>query len=262
MVGLQGMCFTLPTPEDPFNEKQGKVEPMKKRKKNSKANKNLMNQRTPRLKTGSSENDDDAGEHLHEEDITESKTLENGKSASVSSVSFMGPEIASNLGKPTRHIIRSDGSKDSWKELGLEKIVECPSKFLVMCMNFIQNGVAISSEGDKPLIANTWGLEFFNCYCTDKDVLETNAADSKLEQIAWIASTAADAVSMKKKESISHTDPFLLYLVPSQDKASRVCGNFSNVSISFIICYYFSNSLQLDSGCYVFFFYLHELCRA
>lgn len=176
----QGMCFTLPTPEDPFNEMQGKVEPMKKRKKNSKENKKAMDKKSPRLKTGSLENDD-AGEHLHEEN-------------------------------------------DSLEELGLGKNVEGPSKFLVMCLNSIQKDVAIISEGDKPLFANAWGLKFFNCYSTGKDVLETNGADSKLEQIAWIASTAADAVSMKEKEGISYTGPVLLYLVPSQDKASMVRG--------------------------------------
>ncbi|KAL8518142.1 hypothetical protein ACS0TY_009482 [Phlomoides rotata] len=216
----QGMCFSLPTPEDPFNELQGKVEYIKKRKKNSKENKKLMVQKTPRIETGSLENDD--ADDFHEGKVSKFKILENGKFASVS---FLGPEIASNLGKPTRHIIKSDGSKDSWKELGLEKNIECPSKFLVTCMNSIQNVVQNgSSEGDKPLFANAWGLEFFNCYCTGKDVLETNGADSKLEQIAWIASTAADAVSMKEKEGMSYTGPFLLYLVPSQDKASKVRG--------------------------------------
>lgn len=226
MVALQGMCFSLPTPEDPFNDRQGKTEPTRKRKRNSKANRKLTDKKSPRLKKESL-NYSDAHEHLHEDKVAESEIVENGKSALVSSISFMGPEIASNLGKLTRQIVKSDGSNHSWKELCSENNIGCPSKFLIMCLNSIQNALqnsaALGSEGDKPLFANAWGLEFWNCYCTGKDVLETNGADSTMEQIAWITSTAADTISMKEKEGLSFTGPFLLYLVPSQEKASKVC---------------------------------------
>ncbi|KAK6144690.1 hypothetical protein DH2020_021510 [Rehmannia glutinosa] len=205
----QGMCFTLPTPEDPFNEKQGKTEPTKKRKRNSKENKKLKDKSSHKLKK-----------------VKECENVENGKPALVSSISFMGPEIAINLGKPTCQVVKWDKSNNSWKELGSENNTECPSKFLIMCLNSIQNamqnGGDLNSEGDKPLFANAWGIEFWNCYRTAKDVLETNGPDSTIEQIAWMASTAADTISMKEKEGLSLSGPFLLYLVPSQDKASKV----------------------------------------
>ncbi|KAI3470565.1 hypothetical protein Pfo_027228 [Paulownia fortunei] len=221
----QGMCFSLPTPEDPFNDKQGKTEPTSKRKRNSKANKKPMDKNTRKLKRESLDGND-AHEDLQEDKATESENVENGKPPLVLSISFMGPEIAINLGKPTCQIVKWDGSNQSWIELGSENNTESPSKFLIMCLNSIQNalqnGGALNSEGDKPLFANAWGLEFWNCYCTGKDVLETNGADSTKEQIAWMASTAADIISMKEKEGLSFSGPFLLYLVPSQDKASKV----------------------------------------
>ncbi|KAK4435895.1 putative ATP-dependent RNA helicase ddx5 [Sesamum alatum] len=221
----QGMCFSLPTPEDPFNDKQGKIEPTKKRKRNSKASSKLVDKSGGGLKKGSFK-DNDADEDLKEHKVMESVNVEKGKLALVSSISFMGPEIAINLGKATCQMVKRDGSNHSWKEFGSENNTDCPSKFLIMCLNSIQNalenGGALSSEGEKPLFANAWGLEFWNCYSTGKDVLETTGAGATVEQIAWMASTAADTISMKEKEGLSLSGPSLLYLVPSQEKASKV----------------------------------------
>ncbi|GFQ00353.1 hypothetical protein PHJA_002179300 [Phtheirospermum japonicum] len=205
----QSMCFSLPTPQDPFNDRQGKSEPTRKRKRDSKTNKSLKDRKDSHR--SKKESHDARKQHLQEE---------NGKPSSVSSPSFMGPEIAINVGKPTCQIIKWDGHDNSWKELGSVTNTESPSKYVIMCLNSIQD--ALNSETDKPLFASVWGLDFWNCYCTGKDVLETNVADSTVEQIAWIASTAADNISMKEKEGTSFGGPFLLYLVPSQDKASKV----------------------------------------
>ncbi|KAG8380596.1 hypothetical protein BUALT_Bualt06G0031900 [Buddleja alternifolia] len=208
----QGMCFSLPTPENPFNDKQEKIEPSKKKKKNCKVKKNPMDKRV--------------GGRLGK-DSQEHKVMVNGKSALVASrISFMGPEIAINVGKPTCQFIEWDISNHSWKEHRSENNTDCPSKFLIMCLNSIQSALQqsgdFSTEVENPLFANAWGLEFWNCYTNGKDVLETNGANSIVEQIAWMASTAADTISMKEKEGISFTGPFLLYLVPSQDKAYQV----------------------------------------
>ncbi|KAH6803027.1 P-loop containing nucleoside triphosphate hydrolases superfamily protein [Perilla frutescens var. frutescens] len=223
----QGMCFSLPSPADPFNDREGKPEPTRKRKFESKEDRKHKDKKSPRFKKESIE-DSDPHENLHEDKFTKTKVVDKRKIALVSCISFMGTEVATNLGKPTHQIIKRDRSKHSWEELVSDHIVGSPSKFLIMCLNTIQNalhdGAALSGERDKPLFADAWGLEFWNCYCTGKDVLEVNGVDSKMEQIAWIASTAADIISMKEKEGISFTGPFLLYLVPSQDKASEVRG--------------------------------------
>ncbi|KAL3838225.1 hypothetical protein ACJIZ3_022816 [Penstemon smallii] len=200
----QGMCFSLPTPEDPFNDRHGKPEFISKKKKTSKPNKKFTDKKGSMLSKGKVEK------------------VENVESVLVRSISFMGPEIAINIGKPTSQIIKWDDVTHSWKELGSEKNTECPSKFLVTCLNSIQNAGDIDSLCNKPLFANEWGLEFWNCYTNGKDVLEIDGADSKMEQIAWMASTATDTISMKEKEGLSFAGPFLLYLVPTQEKAHKV----------------------------------------
>ncbi|GER28936.1 ATP-dependent RNA helicase [Striga asiatica] len=203
----QGMCFSLPTPEDPFNDKQGKTDPPRKRKRSSKENKKLEDE-IPRL---NKESLDKLG----------FGNTENGKSSLVSSTAIMGPEIAINVGQPTCKIISWDKTKNSWKAVDSVRDTKSPSKFLIMCLNTIQNALE-KDERDQPLFANAWGIEFWNCYCAGKDVLETNGAGSNLEQIAWLASTAADSISVKEKEGASFSGPFLLYLVPSQEKAAEV----------------------------------------
>ncbi|PIN19355.1 RNA helicase [Handroanthus impetiginosus] len=156
----------------------------------------------------------------------------------VKSISFMGPEIAINVGKPTCQIIEWDGLNHSWKQHGPEDNTGCPSKFLIMCLNSIQNAlqqdVAFSNQWGRPFFANEWGLAFRNCYTNGKDVLEIDGDDSNVEQIAWITSAAADTISMKEAEGISFDGPFLLYLVPSQEKAYKVrqvCKPLKSVGI-------------------------------
>jgi len=101
-----------------------------------------------------------------------------------------------------------------------------PSKFLIMCLNSIENALrhdgTYISEEDKPLFVNEWGVEFWKYYSTGKDILETSGASSTVEQIAWMFSTAADTIARKEKEGLTFASPFLLFLVPSQEKAAKV----------------------------------------
>ncbi|XP_010414501.1 PREDICTED: DEAD-box ATP-dependent RNA helicase 40-like [Camelina sativa] len=162
----QGMCFSLPTPQDPYNERQGKPDITKKKKKK----KNKVKSRDKEDK------------------------------------------------KPSPMSID-----------GVEKM-DGPSKFLMSNLNEIENSFrkdgTYSEQHDKFLFTSTWGIEFWKCFLSGKDIVETSGMSSTVEQIAWIVSTAADAIAKREKdeeedESIGNS-PFLLYLVPSQSKASQV----------------------------------------
>ncbi|CAF2211656.1 hypothetical protein BRARA_H00064 [Brassica rapa] len=154
----QGMCFSLPTPEDPFNEKLGKVDIAKKKKKKAKA------------KTRDA--------------LSVNKSLRQAK-------------------KPSRLSIGG------------------PPKFLMLCLSDIESSF---HQLEKPLFTSTWGIEFWKSFHSGKDVVETSGTSSTLEQIAWIVSTATDAISTREKdeENPLSNSPFLLYLVPSQSKAAQV----------------------------------------
>ncbi|KAL1206971.1 DEAD-box ATP-dependent RNA helicase 5 [Cardamine amara subsp. amara] len=150
----QGMCFSLPTLEDPFNEKQGKGDITKKKKRKKK--------------------------------------------------------------------LKSRDKEDNEKMNGLPK-------FLMLNLNEIETlfrkDSTYSDQHDKSLFTSTWGMEFWKCFLSGKDILETSGASSTVEQIAWIVSTAADTIAKREKndddESFGNS-PFLLYLVPSQTKAAQV----------------------------------------
>ncbi|XP_073306261.1 uncharacterized protein [Primulina huaijiensis] len=215
----QGMCFSLPTPEDPFNDKHGKIDHTKKRKRSSKANGKSWEKKARMLEKVTQCRGDS---HVDPQE----REGGSGHSKSIEPFSFMGPEIAINVGKPTCQVINRNKPDHARKVNCSENKTKCPSKFLITCLNSIQTALenveGYVSEGDKPFFANAWGTEFWNFYSNRKDVLETDRADSTMEQIAWIASTAADTISMKEKEGLSFTSPFLLYLVPSREKASKV----------------------------------------
>ncbi|GFP90990.1 probable ATP-dependent RNA helicase ddx5 [Phtheirospermum japonicum] len=195
------------------------------RKRSSKEGKSPMDKKVNRRLTKWSTGDDNSRSAIQAKHV---RKCSNGKSAFlVKSISFMGPEIAINVKKMTWQFIKWDGSNDSWEEHDPESNTGCPSKFLIMCLNTIQNALqqneTFSSDRDRPLFADAWGLEFWNCYANGNDVLDTNGTESTIEKIAWITSTAADTISMKEKEGRSFDGPFLLYLVQSQDRSYKVC---------------------------------------
>ncbi|KAI3984656.1 hypothetical protein MKX01_004019 [Papaver californicum] len=151
----EGMCFTLPSPGDPFNEGIKKKEPKAKKKKKPKAKK-----------------------------------------------------LASDM--------------NSEKVENRQKVKASP-KTVVECLNAIQEAFVkdgtISSNKAKPVMVNTWGMKFWKSCSEGSDVLETSGASSTVEQIAWIASTAAAMFTNKVK---GDANPFLLFIVPSKEKAIKV----------------------------------------
>ncbi|CAI9780085.1 unnamed protein product [Fraxinus pennsylvanica] len=146
------------------------------------------------------------------------KRLKKAKRSDTQGICFR-QETAINLGKTMIPVINGNELSHDWTEHIY------PSKFLMMCLNTIQNSLenvgALKIE-DGPLFATEWGVEFWNCYSSRKDVLEMSGADSTREQIAWMASAAADTITRKENEGLSFNSPFHLFLVPSLDKAFEV----------------------------------------
>ncbi|KAL2554782.1 P-loop containing nucleoside triphosphate hydrolase superfamily protein [Forsythia ovata] len=146
------------------------------------------------------------------------KRSKTGKCSNSQGMCFR-QETSFNLGKTMVPLINgNEPSYDSTEHV-------YPSKFLIMCLNTIQNSLqndGVLNIEDKPLFANAWGVEFWNYYSNGQDIMEKSGADSMREQIAWMASAAADTIARKEKEGLSFTGPFLLFLVPSQEKAFKV----------------------------------------
>ncbi|XP_021731468.1 uncharacterized protein LOC110698363 [Chenopodium quinoa] len=186
----QGMCYSLPSPEDPFNERHGK-ENISTRK-----NKRLL----PEVKNK---------EALKKEAKKQQKEMLCGDQVNLKNQK----EKKAKLG---------DGDFNDCT-LGNSG---CPSKFLCSCLNSIRDSLlgdgVLNKEQDKPLFVDSWGVEFWKSYSIGADILENSGTSPSVQQMAWIASTAADSISQKEKDGASFSNPFLLYLVPSQEKASKV----------------------------------------
>ncbi|XP_022685495.1 uncharacterized protein LOC101763271 [Setaria italica] len=69
-----------------------------------------------------------------------------------------------------------------------------------------------------------WGVELWRSCSSPapSDVLDTSGACATMEQTAWLVSTACDIVARKERLGMVVSCPFLLYLVPSQEKATQV----------------------------------------
>ncbi|GKV34265.1 hypothetical protein SLEP1_g42650 [Rubroshorea leprosula] len=224
----QGMCFSLPTPDDPFNDFHGKNNVKRseiKKSMPSKVNqKVLMKEKNAFLKKGSVPGGNmkvDSLEKMISEKVVNSNEDHEKLIASIHNVGQTG-HAKSQISEiqPDRKV-----GTQSHEEQTFESSY-CPSKYLMMCLKEIENALChdgtYNSGEDKPLFITTWGVEFWKCYSAGMDVLEASGSSSDVEQIAWIASTAADAIARREKEGLLFTSPFLLFLAPSKEKAVKV----------------------------------------
>lgn len=228
----QGMCFSLPTPEDPFNDRHAKKDFNRKDIK-----KNVASQAVERVivkgKTATLSKETISGKDAEMNNLEQNKekvmNLRGELKKSLSSGNNLGLKSSVNH-KSTK--IQMNGKAGCDHERQACENADCPSKFLVLCLNAIEKALrddgTYNNDEDKPLFANHWGVEFLKFYSIGKDILETSGFSCTIEQIAWVVSIAADTIARKEKEGLSFNSPFLLFLVPSQEKAAKVCYAFVN----------------------------------
>ncbi|TVU26940.1 hypothetical protein EJB05_29516, partial [Eragrostis curvula] len=190
--GCEGMCFSLPTPDDPFNDRHGK-----KRKVEEPADDDA-----PADDDGAAAEDDDIVPKKAKKDLNAKKK----------------PPQPTAKAKPKALRERETETEEGRVDY------DRPSKFLVVCLNAIRDAVAPGDGGSGIHGAGDWGVELWRSCSSPApcDVLDTSGACASLEQTAWLVSTACDIVARKERLGMVVSCPFLLYLVPSQEKATQV----------------------------------------
>ncbi|KAL6129347.1 hypothetical protein ACLB2K_072698 [Fragaria x ananassa] len=209
----QGMCFSLPTLEDPFNDRNGKKDFEKVTKKVMLPHRDETEFLREKCK-----------EIMRKNEKAKNLGLKNMKVTSMKNEQKKS-SIDSAVQKSRIDSVKTKAQLSGEQEKACESS-DCPSKYLIRCLNEIENslrcdGTNCNEEG-KPLFVSTWGVDFWKCYSAGKDILETSGTSSTMEKIAWIVSSAADSISRKDEEGPSATSPFLLFLVASQEKAAKI----------------------------------------
>ncbi|ONI21802.1 hypothetical protein PRUPE_2G090100 [Prunus persica] len=218
----QGMCFSLPTLDDPFNDRNGAKTFERKTTKKEMLPRNhekVFFNETSKETLRNSEKVDNPGQ--------EKETVTSLKDKLKKSLTSINSTAQKSQIDPGRKKTQLNGNGGVYGHHGqVSENLDCPSKYLIQCLNSIENSLrcdgTYNNEEDKPLFVSTWGVEFWKCYSARKDILETSGTSSTIEQIAWMVSSAADSISRKDEEDLSVTSPFLLFLVPSQVKATQV----------------------------------------
>ncbi|KAK6933494.1 DEAD/DEAH box helicase domain [Dillenia turbinata] len=217
ITSADGMCFSLPTPDDPFNDRQGKPDPKRKQAKKDSCSQAI--QKVSATKTDKASKKEDTEKDSLEEDEEEQvmKTVMESKNEKMQLPIFEPNGVKIKLIKKCGLLSAQYGKAHLDSDF--------PSKFLILCLSSIQNALLNDSghcENIKELFVSRWGIEFWKCYSANLDILETTGGCSNEEQIAWMVSSAADTISRKEKECLSIAYPFLLYIVPSRERASKV----------------------------------------
>ncbi|GJN13790.1 hypothetical protein PR202_gb00535 [Eleusine coracana subsp. coracana] len=159
--GCEGMCFSLPTPDDPFNDRYGK-----KRKVEEPAEEEIVD-------------DAPAGATAAKDEVPKLKKKKNKDLDAKKQPSAKVPKAKSKA-------IRQQQTEKEEGPVDYDR----PSK---------------SCSAAAP-----------------RDVLDTDGACATLEQTAWLVSTACDIFARKERLGMVVSCPFLLYLVPTQEKATQV----------------------------------------
>ncbi|CAA7397106.1 unnamed protein product [Spirodela intermedia] len=195
----EGMCFTLPTPEDPFNDLNDPV-----------AKKEMQ------MSTDLCQRQKEAASLLRKS---------NGRKKPVLPV----PSKPSSAANGLRHQIgKGEGGADVDSD-------DRVSKYLILCLKAIQEASSLDWEmgetddldqvgtgQQSPLLACKWGIDFWKSRLSGLDIVDSTGDCASREQIAWLVSIASDIIARKEKEGLLVPSPFLVLLVPSQDKASEV----------------------------------------
>nr|CAB3463064.1 unnamed protein product [Digitaria exilis] len=185
--GCEGMCFSLPTPDDPFNERHGK-----KRK----------------------------GEESADDTEDAADLAKDGNPKKKDANTKKQPPAKAGA-KAKSKAIRERAAETEEDRVDFDR----PSKFLVVCLNAIRDAMTAEDGGGGSIHgAGDWGVELWrSCSApAPSDVLDTSGSCSTMEQTAWLVSTACDIVARKERLGMVVSCPFLLYLVPSQEKAAQV----------------------------------------
>ncbi|GAB2222638.1 hypothetical protein Droror1_Dr00016758 [Drosera rotundifolia] len=203
----EGMCFSLPTLEDPFNDKQGKKDATTNKAKKTKVSREL-------LKTN--------GHIQKERPLGYQKSMDKLLSKQSKMVKSGNDQ---HLMVPCDKI-KSVNIAKTGKETQTLKNPVALSKFLLLCLQSIRDSLLgdreLDTEQQNTIVADKWGVQFWMSYLAGKDVLDTSGTNPSVQQIAWVVSVAADAISSKDEQDGSFTNPALVYLVPSQKDATKV----------------------------------------
>jgi hypothetical protein len=183
----EGMCFSLPTPDDPFNERHGR-----------------------KHKLDDEPADDTAADAAEDSGNPKKKGANTKKQQPVAKYGAEAKSKAVRERETGAEVVRGDFDR--------------PSKFLVVCLNAIRDAVAPEEGGGSIHGAGDWGVELWRCCSAQapSDVLDASGACATVTQTAWLVSTACDIVARKERHGMVVSCPFLLYLASSQDKATQV----------------------------------------
>ncbi|XP_066356470.1 ATP-dependent RNA helicase DBP3-like [Miscanthus floridulus] len=205
--GCEGMCFSLPTSDDPFNERHGK-----KRK--------VDNEPTEDTAAAAAAKDgDDPKKKVEDTAAAAGKDGDNLKKKGANTKKQQQPVAKAGAGAKSKAVReRATGVEEGRVDF------DRPSKFLVVCLNAIRDAVAPEDGGGSIHGAGDWGVELWRCCSAQapSDVLDASGACATVDQTAWLVSTACDIVARKERLGMVVSCPFLLYLVPSQEKAAQV----------------------------------------
>ncbi|KAK8939143.1 hypothetical protein KSP39_PZI011426 [Platanthera zijinensis] len=182
----EGMCFSLPTEDDPFNERHEKKKAMEK-KNDSK------NQKLNRRDNKRNNSDTDL--------VTDAKHQQ---------------KLDCDSNEEERIL------KDPIEKIEGNIV----SKFLLLCLKAVEDAWLEEGTLNKgmagTLLSNSWGADFCKGCSSGSSVMVIGEAFATRDQVAWLVSTAADIITRNEKQGIVVPSPFLLFLVSSGDRAVEV----------------------------------------
>lgn len=235
----RGMCYTLPTPENPFNDTIEQISQKKKGGKKRVLSKSGIEEQHVEKRDAVVQNS-----YLAEDEISnpseKRKKRKRDLLDNVETSQLQKKVIQLNkVSKPSEDANKSKKKKDKLSgtvsSFGHCRISESPNNLQINAipkMVFKTSLDAIRKlkleecvipEGAQKLtLNNKWGTEFWKACLKGSNILGASKASFDFEQTAWVVSAAASHVISKVAEGSVICGPMVLYIVVSQEHARKV----------------------------------------
>lgn len=227
----EGMCYSLPTPENPFNDpidRNSGKKFCKKKKEPSKARvkEQLPAEKKDALPQKRSFFGDEIDKMNWKKQKNEETLMENTEASLLHKTFSQVQDFKLNEDKQSSQVVSSLGLCRNTVDISRLQRNATPEMVLKLTLDVMRKtgfGGDVMQEGDRELTSNNkWRTELWEACLKGSNILGSSQASFDLQQTAVVVSAAAShIIDRRKRDSFIH-GPMVLIIAASQEHAAKV----------------------------------------
>lgn len=226
----EGMCYTLPTPENPFNDpidsnSGKKCHKKKKQEPSARVKEQLPAGKKDTIPQKRSFFGDEIDNTSWKKQKKEETVMENIEASLLHKTVSLVKDLKQNEDELSSQVVSSLGLSRSTVDISRFQRSATPEMILKLTLDVVsQTGEAdVMQEGEYELTSNNkWGRELWEACLKGSNILASSQVSFDLQQTAVLVSAAAShIIDRRRRDSFVH-GPMVLIVVASQEQAVKV----------------------------------------